>query len=88
MPQIVTWHEYPPIPDRRWDWGAHGDNYCGEGSPIGWGPTREAAVKEYLLEVSDDELEEIRYSMVTHGDSAEWLDLVLAEQASRKEDGP
>lgn len=87
MAQIVTWHEYPPIPDRRWDWGAHGDSYePGSELAVGWGPTKEAAVKDYLTEVDDAELEEIRYSMVTHGDSAEWLPLVLVEQATRKED--
>lgn len=87
MPQIILHHEYPPIPDRRWDWAAHHDDYE-PGRPIGWGETREIAVREYLMEVDDEELEEIRFAMLYSGDSAEWLDLVLAEQASRKEDGP
>lgn len=89
MPQIVTWHEYPPIPIRNFDWGACGEERerNGEG-PIGWGETPEIAVREYLMEVDDEELEEIRWFMVNRNDSAEWLPLVLAEQASRKEDGP
>lgn len=85
MPQITVWHEFPPIPLRNFDWGAHGPDYE-PGCPIGWGPTKEAAVADYLAEVDDAELEEILFSMVTHGDSAEWLDLALAEQALRKEE--
>ncbi len=49
---IVTVHEYPPIPDRRWDWCAYreGDE---EGGNRGWGRTREEAVADLLL-VEDD----------------------------------
>lgn len=88
MGQIVLHFENPPIPDRRWDWAAYGEERESNGEgPCGWGPTKEAAVKDYLQEVDDWELAEIKYFMVERHDSAEWLPLVLAEQASRKEDG-
>jgi hypothetical protein len=46
--KIKTWHEYPPIPDRRFDWGAlDEDTNSGEdGHMIGWGRTEQEAIDD------------------------------------------
>lgn len=56
--KIKTWHEYPPIPDRNFDYGAiDEDTYDPDpecsGHVVGWGPTPEAAIADLmeLLEV-------------------------------------
>jgi hypothetical protein len=41
---IVTWHAFPPIPDRGFDWGAHRDSDEGGESLMGWGRTEAEAV--------------------------------------------
>lgn len=43
--RIVTSYEFPPIPDRRFDWMAYreGDE---EGGPRGWGATGAAAIAD------------------------------------------
>lgn len=45
MRKIVTVHEYPPIPDRRFDWIAHyeGDE---EHGPRGYGATEAEAIAD------------------------------------------
>lgn len=44
---VVTKYEPKPIPNRNFDWTAHGDDYDGPGSPIGYGATEEEAVANY-----------------------------------------
>src|SRR6202000_12876 len=51
--KIKTHNEYPPIPDRNFDWCATTDNYDGEGSPIGWGRTEEAAIEDLVAVIED-----------------------------------
>ena len=43
--KIITWHEYPPIPDRRFDWVAYreGDE---EDGPRGYGRTEAEAIAD------------------------------------------
>ena len=51
--RIVTEFVWPPIPDRRFDFCAHRDDYDGaEDShcPIGWGATEAAAIADLLAE--------------------------------------
>jgi hypothetical protein len=48
MPQIRTRHEYPPIPDRRFDWCAWYDGDDGEHVDTGWGRTEAEAVADLL----------------------------------------
>ena len=45
---IRTWHEYPPIPVRDFDYGAVDDDMYDEGGPIGWGRTPEEAIADLL----------------------------------------
>lgn len=46
--------EYPPIPDRRFDWSAiDTDTYCGEGCPIGWGSTEAEAIADLMEQIED-----------------------------------
>lgn len=47
MPKIVTFHAYPPIPDRSNDWCAHYDGEEEAGN-YGWGPTRAAAIQDFI----------------------------------------
>jgi len=44
---IKTEFIYPPIPDRRFDWQAHRQDYY-EGDLIGHGPTEEQAIQDLL----------------------------------------
>lgn len=49
---ISTSFEYPPIPDRRFDWLAvDDDTYDGEGCPIGHGRTEAEAVLDLLDQI-------------------------------------
>lgn len=53
--KIQTSFEYPPIPDRRFDWSAvDDDTYDGEGCPIGRGPTERDAVMDLLNQMEDN----------------------------------
>jgi hypothetical protein len=53
---IKTTHIYPPIPDRNHDWCAYDDNtYDGPGCIVGWGPTREEAIKDLLEKYGEGE---------------------------------
>jgi hypothetical protein len=47
MGKIITTFEYPPIPDRRWDWSAIRDGYE-PGDLIGEGETEAAAIFDLL----------------------------------------
>jgi hypothetical protein len=59
--KIKTWHEYPPIPDRRFDYGAMDEDDNADGTLIGWGPTEAEAVLDLLrLFQERDELREER----------------------------
>lgn len=49
---IKTWHEFPPIPDRRFDYGATQGDYD-LGNATGWGPTPEAAIADLLEQLED-----------------------------------
>ena len=49
--RIKTHFEYPPIPDRNFDWCAVDDDTYEPGCPIGWGPTEEAAIADLMQEI-------------------------------------
>lgn len=54
--KIITHFVYPPIPDRRFDWSAVTDDYCGaEDShcPIGYGATEAEAVADLKAEIEE-----------------------------------
>jgi hypothetical protein len=52
---IVTTHEFPPIPCRDWDYSAiDSDTYDGPPSPVGLGPTPEAAIADLLAQLDED----------------------------------
>jgi hypothetical protein len=52
--KIKTSFVYPPIPTRAFDWSAVDDEtYDGPGSPIGRGPTEEAAIKDLLEQIEE-----------------------------------
>jgi hypothetical protein len=54
--KIRTHNEFPPIPDRRFDWSAVDDNaYDGEGSPIGHGATEQEAIRDLIAQLEDCE---------------------------------
>jgi len=44
----------PPIPVRAWDWSAIDDSTYEPGAPIGWGPTRAAAINALVDEIQDN----------------------------------
>ena len=50
--QVITSHDYPPIPDRGMDWSAHMD---AENGPYGRGPTELAAAIDLLHMMVADE---------------------------------
>jgi hypothetical protein len=52
---IRTWYEHPPIPDRRFDWGAVDDDTYEPGMPIGWGETESEAVADLLEQLLEAE---------------------------------
>lgn len=45
MPKIITHYDPKPIPTRRFDWSATTEDYD-EGSPTGWGATKEEAIAD------------------------------------------
>ena len=52
MVKIVTHFEYPPIPNRNFDWYAiDDDRYDGEGCPMGHGRTEREAVDDLLSKI-------------------------------------
>jgi hypothetical protein len=64
---IKVVHEFPPIPDRRWDWRAYHEgeeeqNHCG------WGRTREEALADLeRLDEEQCEANEERYAKWLQG---------------------
>lgn len=52
--KIITSFDYPPIPDRRFDWSAIREGYD-EGDLIGYGNTEQAAI-DNLKEQERDQL--------------------------------
>jgi hypothetical protein len=54
--KIVTHFDYPPIPDRSFDWSAiDDDTYDGPGCQIGRGATEQEAVKDLLAQLEERE---------------------------------
>jgi hypothetical protein len=53
MNKIVTSCQYPPIPDRRFDWIAYidGDEESGN---YGYGPTEEAAIADWVESYAEE----------------------------------
>jgi hypothetical protein len=55
MRKIVTWHAYPPIPDRRMDWAAYYEGEEERGH-YGWGRTEAEAIRDFIENCVDEEL--------------------------------
>jgi len=56
--KITLEYVYPPIPIRAHDWAAYDDQtYDGPGSPIGSGPTREAAIADLMTHLDEKQQE-------------------------------
>jgi len=54
--KIITSFEYPPIPNRNYDWSAVSDNYDGEPeSPVGWGSTEQEAINSLKIQLEEME---------------------------------
>ena len=52
--RILTTFDYPPIPNRDFDWSAiDADTYDGERSPIGRGATPNAAIADLLEQLEE-----------------------------------
>ena len=51
-PKIITKFDYPPIPDRRFDWSAVTEDYD-LGSPIGHGATKKEAEADLLEQLEE-----------------------------------
>jgi hypothetical protein len=52
--KIRTEFVYPPIPIRDFDWSAvDDDTYDGEGCPIGYGRTEEAAIADLKQQIEE-----------------------------------
>lgn len=54
MRAIHTEHVYPPIPERQYDWQATFDGYE-PGDPVGYGPTKEAAIADLIEQQEERE---------------------------------
>lgn len=53
---IRTHNEYPPIPDRQFDWVAVDDQtYDGPGCPIGYGATEQHAIIDLIEQLLQQE---------------------------------
>ena len=50
---MLTDYEFPPIPDRRFDWAAWVDGR--EEGPVGRGATESAAIQDLLRDLDADE---------------------------------
>lgn len=68
MAKIITSHDYPPIPDRRFDWRAYRDG-CEEYGQYGYGATKQDAIQD-LLE-TEQWAGELKAADDTHND---WRD--------------
>jgi hypothetical protein len=44
--KIITHHEYPPIPDRRFDWCAYHEDEVENAHHYGWGATEQEALDD------------------------------------------
>lgn len=53
-PVIRTSHDFPPIPDRSFDWSAVTDNYD-LGHPIGHGATEAEAIADLKQQIKENE---------------------------------
>jgi hypothetical protein len=52
--KICTMHNPPPIPIRNFDWTAiDDDTYDGLGSPVGTGPTEQAAIEDLMEQIAE-----------------------------------
>jgi len=47
LPKIITENEYPPIPDRNYDWVAYREN-SDEDGPQGRGKTEQEAINDLI----------------------------------------
>ena len=52
--KVITSSDFPPIPDRRFDWSAYQDGWE-PGLPLGRGATREEAIADLLEQLKDQE---------------------------------
>jgi hypothetical protein len=53
--QILTYREYTPIPDRRWDWYAYLEGSDEETGLRGWGRTEQEAINDLISELEADD---------------------------------
>lgn len=51
--KIKTRHDFPPIPDRRFDWSAVDDDTYDYDQPIGHGATEAEAIADLLEQLED-----------------------------------
>ena len=52
--KLRTEYVYPPIPIRSFDWSAiDDDTYDGPGSPVGHGPTEQAAIDDLMEQLEE-----------------------------------
>lgn len=56
--KIRTNYEYPPIPDRSFDWSAVVEGEYEPGQPIGRGPTEDAAIADLQEQLDEREAAE------------------------------
>ena len=54
MRKIITSHQFPPIPDRRFDWMAYYEGQEETGA-YGHGATEQEAVDDFIANYQDDE---------------------------------
>ncbi len=52
--KITTSHQYPPIPERCFDWLAVIE-HMNEDSPQGWGKTEEIAIADLKSQIEENE---------------------------------
>ena len=53
MNKIITSYDYPPIPDRKYDWSAIRESYD-EGDLIGYGRTEQEAINDLISQENDN----------------------------------
>lgn len=54
MPRrILTEYDPPPIPSDKWNWSAVDDATYEPGSPIGYGPTEQAAIDDLIEQIEE-----------------------------------
>ncbi len=57
--KIITSHEHPPIPSRKYDWIAYRDDYD-EGDLVGTGETEDQAIEDLLFQEEEIDQNQIR----------------------------